>query len=176
MSTRSCIILKLRKEDIGKKLKFQEGLLPVPLDKWQHKDLDGSIWRDESGKNLCRPVVINSQYIGIYCHFDGYPSGVGSAIKECFKDYDSVLNLIVGGSCSYIENDSVRHYANRQDEKWKYLKPLQGDHQSDLITRFRDSWSEYAYLYDEERGGWLYKSICTNNPSKNGFKALRLGK
>jgi hypothetical protein len=167
MSTRSCIILKVRKEDIGKlKLKFDVSKLPVPLDKWEY---------NESGKNLCRPVPINNQYIGIYCHWDGYPSGVGAALKNHFKDYDSVLNLILGGSCSAID-DSVKHYANRVGEEWRYLAPKQGSSQKDLVSHFRNAWAEYAYLYDEERGGWLYKSICTNNSSKNGFKALRLGK
>jgi len=174
MSTRSCIILKVRKEDIGKlKLKFDVSKLPVPLGKWEYKDGDGKVWRDESGKNLCRPVPINNQYIGIYCHWDGYPSGVGAALKNHFKDYDSVLNLILGGSCSAID-DSVRHYANRVGEQWRYLAPKQGSSQKDLISYFSNAWVEYAYLYDESRG-WRYKDILGDPEkiSKNGFKPMK---
>ena len=174
MSTRSCIILKVRKEDIGKlKLKFNEKNLPIPLSKWEYKDWDGKVWRDESGKNLCRPVAINNQYIAIYCHWDGYPSGVGAALKNHFKDYDSVLNLIIGGSCSAID-DSVKHYANREGEQWRYLAPKQGSSQKDLVSYFRNAWAEYAYLYDETRG-WCYKDICGDPEkiSKNGFKPMK---
>lgn len=177
MSTRSCIILKLRKEDIGKKMKFQEGLLPVPLDKWQDKDREGNVWRDETGKNLCKPVEINNQYIGIYCHWDGYPEGVGADLKRHFKDYYSVLNLILGGSCSAI-GSNVRHYANRQGEKWEDITPKQGKYQKDLVDLFNHSWCDYAYLFDEARGEWVFKELCGKPESinKRGFKPMKLGK
>ena len=169
MATRSFIIIKVRKEDIGKEFKFNESLLPVPLDKWQEKNLDGTIWRDESGEDMCQPVVINDQYIGIYCHWDGYPSGVGAELKKHFKDYASVLNLIVGGSCSSITNGRVRHYANRQKEEWKYLVPSQGKSQSALGRVGRDSWAEYAYCFDETTG-WKCADLMNKRIS---FKAMK---
>ena len=174
MSTRSCIIVKVRKEDIGKEMKFNEGLLPVPLDKWQDKDHEGKVWRDETGKNLCKPVVINNQYIGIYCHWDGYPEGVGAELKEHFKDYNSVLNLVLGGSCSSLDGN-VRHYANRQGEKWEYLKPQQMKSKKDLTSLFKSSWAEYAYLFDEAKGIWTYKDLCGSEAtvSKRPFKELK---
>lgn len=174
MSTRSCIILKVRKEDIGKVMKFDYSKLPIPLSSWQDKDRDGKVWRDETGKNLCQPVEIDNLYIGIYCHWDGYPSGVGAELKESFKDYDSVLNLIIGGACSSIDG-SVRHYANRKKEKWAYLKPRSGKTQTNVVESFRSSWCEYAYLYDETRGGWSYKSIRgdSDKVNKRGFKLMK---
>jgi hypothetical protein len=176
MSTRSCIIVKVRKEDIGKEMKFNEALLPVPLDRWQDKDHEGKVWRDETGKNLCKPVKINDQYIGIYCHWDGYPEGVGAALKEHFKDYNSVLNLIIGGSCSHIDGENVRHYANRQGEKWGHLKPHQMKFKKDLINLFIDCWAEYAYLFDEEKGIWTYKTLMSASADiviKRPFKELK---
>ena len=169
MSTRSVIIVKVRKEDIGKEMKFNEALLPIPLDKWDYEDLDGNVWRREGGKNLCEPVVINEQYLAIYCHWDGYPSGVGAVLKEKFLDYHSVLNLVIGGACSALHSASVRHYANREGEQWDYLKPTQGKTQKEVLEPF--GWSEYAYLFDEARGGWVYKPL-TQNYDKNGFKPL----
>ena len=142
MSTRSFIILKVRKEDIGKVMKFNEGLLPKPLGKWQDKDHEGKVWRDETEQDKCQPVEIGNQFIGIYCHWDGYPDGVGSELVEHFKDYNSILNLILGGSCSSINGGVVRHYANRQGEEWEYLVPSQGKSQTELArvgTRYSHS-------------------------------------
>ena len=173
MSTRSVIIVKVRKEDIGKEMKFNKAMLPVALDNWEEKDLDGNIWRREGGKNLCEPVVINEQYLAVYCHWDGYPSGVGAVLKEKFLDYHSALNLVIGGSCSAIESTFVRHYANRQGEKWEYLKPTQGKTQKEVLKPF--TWSEFAYLFDEARGGWVYKSL-SGKADKTGFKAMPVKK
>ena len=175
MGTRSCIIVKVRKEDIGKEIKFNEQPLPAPLDKWESKDLNGKVWRDETGRDLCQPVGINSQYIGIYCHWDGYPSGIGYELKTYFKDYNSVLNLIIGGSCSSIGNGVVRHYANRQGEKWEYLLPKQGKTLKEVVTAFMRADAEYAYLYDETRGEWVYKPLygTFEKVHKIGFKTMK---
>ena len=159
MSTRSFIILKVRKEDIGKVMKFNEGLLPKPLDKWQEKDREGKVWRDETGQDKCQPVEVKDQFIGVYCHWDGYPDGgVGDELKIHFKDYNSVLNLIIGGSCSSINNGVVRHYANRQGEEWKYLVPSQGKSRAELARLGRQAWAEYAYCFDEATG-WKYADL-----------------
>ena len=132
MSTRSVIIVKVRKEDIGKEMKFNEAMLPLPLDNWELKDpTTGEVWRKEGGENLCEPVVINEQYLAIYCHWDGYPSGVGAVLKEKFLDYHSALNLVIGGAVSAIDSAYVRHYANREGEKCNNLKPTQGKTQRD---------------------------------------------
>ncbi len=174
MSTRSCIIVKVRKEDIGKEIKFDKQSLPVPLDNWESKDIDGKVWRDETGRNLCLPVKIDSQYIGIYCHWDGYPSGVGVDLKEHFKDYKSALNLVIGGSCSAL-GSKVRHYANRQGERWQYLKPKQGKTLKELVAAFIHADAEYAYLYDETRGEWVYKPLygVSEKVHKRGFKLMK---
>ena len=170
MSTRSFIIVKVRKEDIGKTMKFNEGLLPKPLDNWQEKDREGKVWRDETGQNLCQPVEIKDQFIGVYCHWDGYPDGgVGDELKTHFKDYNSVLNLILGGSCSAINDGVVRHYANRQGEEWKYLVPSQGKSQTELARVGRSSWAEYAYVFDEATG-WKYADLCNKTIR---FKAMK---
>ena len=169
MSTRSFIILKVRKEDIGKVMKFNEGLLPKPLGKWQDKDHEGKVWRDETEQDKCQPVEIGNQFIGIYCHWDGYPDGVGSELVEHFKDYNSILNLILGGSCSSINGGVVRHYANRQGEEWEYLVPSQGKSQTELARVGRSSWAEYAYSFDEATG-WKYADLCNKTIR---FKAMK---
>ena len=116
MATRSCVIIKVRPEDIGKMFKFDTNKLPkgVKLDDWLSKDLNGKVWQDERGDERSEQVELKEVYIGIYCHNDGYINGgVGDSLKAKFNDYETARNLIVGGFCSAIEDDRVRHYANR---------------------------------------------------------------
>lgn len=176
MATRSCVIIKVRPEDIGKMLKFDEKKLPngVKLDQWVYKDSDGSIWRDETGDEHSDSVKLQNAYIGIYCHWDGYiKGGVGDSLKAKFNSYDEVMNLIVGGFCSAIEDDRVRHYANRgkPDQRliydaWNDIKPVQGGSQVDVYRHIN---CEHVYLFDETRGGWLHKSVFSK---KAEFKAF----
>lgn len=174
MATRSCVIIKVRPEDIGKMFKFDTNKLPkgVKLDEWLEKDSDGKVWRDEAGEERSEPVELKEVYLGIYCHWDGYiKGGVGDSLKAKFNDYEAARNLVVGGFCSVIEDDRVRHYANRGKpeqkwiyEKWNGIKPIQGKTQKEVYERID---CQHIYLFDEARGGWLHKEIGW---SKSGFK------
>lgn len=172
MGTRSCIIVKVRPSDKGKTVKFDKRLVARELLEWVDKDREGNVWRDEKGKERSQPVTLTGDYIGIYCHWDGYVhGGVGEQLKEDYSDYLLALNLVVGGFCSSIGDEGLKHYANRGNkntpyvnEKWADIKPLQGDTQKSVFERVD---CEYIYLFDEERGGWLYKHYPLN---KNGFK------
>ena len=153
MSTRSCIILKVRKEDMGKTLGFRKSELPVRLGEWT---------RDE-GKEISKPVKIDREFIGIYCHWDGYPEGVGAALKDKFTDYKQVLNLVLGGDCSSIEKEGVVHYANREGEEWVNIYPRQCDTVAEVEDIFHGADAEYAYLFDGDTCEWSYKPLDGTN-------------
>ena len=175
MATRSCVIIKVRPEDIGKVFKFDEKKLPkgVKLDEWLEKDSTGKIWRDETGDERSQNVKLQSAYMGIYCHWDGYvKGGVGDALKANFNGYEAAKNLVIGGFCSAIENGRIRHYANRGKpdqrliyEKWDDIKPKQANTQVDIYKHIDCA---HVYLFDETRGGWLHKEAYDH---KAGFKA-----
>lgn len=156
MSTRSVIMIKVRKCDIGKVVKFSKDNLPcgVTLSEW-----DG----EECGPELSEPILLNKNYIGIYCHNDGY--SIGGILKDSFKTYDEVLNLISGGSCSYIERDirnenhfNMFHYANRKLKiypiSWDNIVPRQGAMMQDVYSVID---SEYVHFFDEKNGWKMYK-------------------
>lgn len=42
----------------------------------------------------------NNTIDGIYCHFDGYPAGVGRVLKESYTDVCAVRELIAHGDIS----------------------------------------------------------------------------
>ena len=150
MSTPSRIIIKLRKEDIGRKIKFDPNKLPLPLGNWIYKNQNGRVWRDERDKEKSREITLKGEYIGIYCHWDGYIEGVGEVLKNCFNDYETALNLIAGGWLSGICSGEVNHYANRMGWKWSDIKPLQGS-----LNYLRENiYGQHEYIFDDN---WFTK-------------------
>lgn len=148
MSTPSRIILKLKKEDIGRKIKFNPKKLPIPLYDWIGRDDNGKIWLDQKGVEKSKEVTLKGEYIGIYCHWDGDLYSTGLVLSEDFNDYEIALNLIVGGFCSGIANGHVAHYANRKGTKWADEKPIQGS--IDIIRS--QIYGQYEYIF--ENGSW----------------------
>ena len=135
MSTNSNIIVKVNKSDIGSTALFDASKLDVPEVYW------GKAIGNEKGVE--KPVEITEEYIGIYCHWDGYLDGVGKALKEHFNTYDKALNLVLGGSCSAIGNNGgIVRYATREGEEWDFVKPKQSDNPISLAKE------EYNYLFE----------------------------
>lgn len=96
---------------------------------------------------MSREITITKKYLGIYCHHDGYPNGVGASLVKNFNEFGLALNLIVGGDCSVIYDKELRRYATRKGENWKYIQPKQ----LDKIQKVSDD-SEYLYIFI--RGRW----------------------
>lgn len=81
MSTRSNIAIRLRPEDRNKTFKTP--------------------WGEKVSPN-------GAEYLNVYCHNDGYPSGVGADLEDMFNggSYEEALEYILQGdrsttSCSY---------------------------------------------------------------------------
>ena len=140
MATRSCIIVKVRNSDVGTTQKYSDEKSKAPANNW-----------GGDGVDKCEDVKIEKPYIGVYCHWNGSPSGVGASLKVFANTYERALNLVLGGSISNIEEDEFTHYANRKGEEWEYIKPIQGDTAIDVNAEVDE---DYAYLFDEDNGGW----------------------
>lgn len=139
MSTNANIIVKVKKSDIGLVALYDAKKLDVPESHW-----------DDLFNGIEENVKITNEYIGIYCHWDGYIAGVGYALKEHFKTYEKALNLVLGGSCSYIDDDgSIMRYATRKGEKWDSLQPKQSDNPISLANQ------EFNYLFEDGCWKWL---------------------
>ena len=139
MSTNANIIVKVKKSDIGLVALYDAKKLDVPESHW-----------DDLFNGIEEKVKIDNEYIGIYCHWDGYIAGVGYALKEHFKTYEKALNLVLGGSCSYIDDDgSIMRYATRKGENWNSLQPKQSDNPMELANQ------EFNYLFEDGSWKWL---------------------
>lgn len=141
MATRSCIIVKVRENEIGTTQKYSDEKSKAPASSW-----------GGSGINKCEDVKIEKPYIGVYCHWDGYPSGVGASLKSFADTYERALNIVLGGSISSVSEDSFTHYANRDGEIWSHIAPIQGDTAIDVNAKVDE---DYCYLFDEDNGGWI---------------------
>ena len=136
MSTRSNISIKLKEGDIGKTLR-------VDLQKLR---------KDPSNIDNFGDVELNGNYATVYSHFDGYPEGVGRVLFDNFNNYDSALNLILGGSmsCPGI-GDDWKPYALRDGEEWEHLTPK-------ITNEEPEALNDYLYLFN--MGRWWIK--CYN--------------
>ena len=152
MSTHAKIIMKVPEEYKGMIVKFNKSLLPIELKEWYDKDDNGKVWLDQRGGEKSECVELKGDYIGIYCHWDG--DKIGKVLKELFTDKKALLNLIVGGHCSYIEHYGVRHYANRDfATTWSEIKPIQGSRE-----KVEESiYGHYEYLFVNT---WTKRKVC----------------
>ena len=108
----------------------------------------------------------------IYCHWDGYPDGVGATLIEHYKDHGKVQSLInlgdisslgpkVKGSSSHSfdnpEGDTTVAYGRDRGEKGvdKRLHPS-------VVGFFKGDIEEWGYLFTQE-GEWLVKSGWGSN-------------
>lgn len=135
MATRSNICLILNKEDIGKVMKFDETKLPKGVTCYNEF------------LNKVEEVTLEKPVLEIYHHWDGYPDGVGKTLLKQYNDYNTILNLLLGGDASSINGDSVCQYCAWVGEDWERVKPKQLD---------KPSFNE-EYLYKFENGVWYFR-------------------
>lgn len=113
MSTRSNIAIKLKDKDINKVfMNYTNG------HEYEFKP--------------------QKKYLQIYCHWDGYPEGVGENLRQNFSTYEEALNLILEGDCS----TPGEPYTSR------------GEHYSDLMPRemdYPELEEEFLYIFEDDK-------------------------
>jgi hypothetical protein len=116
---------------------------------------------DDSGNKVIK---------SIYCHFDGYASGVGETLMENYQDREKVEALISLGDISFLREEIIPtgpHSFNypqkgvtvayHRDRGEKFKSPRIN---SSVREFFLSDIEEYGYLFTEE-GEWLFKSCTT---------------
>lgn len=137
MATRCNIAVKVKEEDFNKELKFDITKLPK-----------GFKYADKYIESICSIKTDSEKpYLQIYCHWDGYPSGVGDVLINYFNDYETALNLVLGGFASCVEVGNVVQYCAWRNDDWDDVKPEKLDIPHE----------EEAYLYVFEDGKWQHE-------------------
>ena len=93
---------------------------------------------EEAGGRF-RYGVDNGNVLQIYCHWDGYPKGVGKDLLNDFNSYDAALKLILEGDHS----TPYEPYTGR-GEDWVSNRP---DQRIEPIC-----YEEYLYVFKD--GAW----------------------
>jgi hypothetical protein len=117
---------------------------------------------DDSGNKVIK---------SIYCHFDGYSSGVGKTLMDNYQDREKVETLISLGDISFLREEITPtgpHSFNypqkgvtvayHRDRGEKLKSPRIN---SSVREFFLSDIEEYGYLFTEE-GEWLFKSAARN--------------
>jgi hypothetical protein len=97
----------------------------------------------------------DKQVFFVYCHFDGYPTGVGRMLKEYYYKPESVIDLLSFGNISSLAStieDTVFYGRDRQETD---QGPTEITYDEFLPSSGSgDSGIEYRYLFDEYTEEW----------------------
>ena len=99
----------------------------------------------------CKRVRL-PKYITFYHHWDGYPDRLGEILKDEYSDYDTLLNLALGGNYSTIIEGLMPYIG--LGNHWK-------DQKADCSDEIPERQGCYQYLY--KNGIWYYRQIGSNN-------------
>ncbi len=79
----------------------------------------------------------------IYCHYDGYPAGVGTTLMEHYTSAEKVEALINAGSVESLE-------MNPSNGKPNSTQPVYCESINDLISDADKMGAEWVYLYNND--------------------------
>lgn len=99
----------------------------------------------------------------IYCHYDGYPDGVGKTLVEHYTDPDKIAALIALGDLSVLGKDIgvKQDFGNPAEGTCLAYGRDRGETSVDAVTdvdevafrkRAAEGWEEYVYLWAD--GDW----------------------
>ena len=91
----------------------------------------------------------------IYCHFDGYLSGVGKLLKEYYTTQPKVQALIELGDISSLDMTPTSTVAYHRD-RGEDLNQLE---HKDIESFFNGNIEQYGYLFTKDNR-WLVSTFC----------------
>ena len=114
----------------------------------------------------CTDSFGNKIVKSIYCHWDGYPEGVGQKLQDHFLDREKVAALIELGAISFLEKEVAPTgphsfespqpgvvVAYHRDRGEDFIEPRVD---ASVAEFFNSDIEQYGYLFTEE-GEWLVK-------------------
>lgn len=162
MSTGSFVVIKVAKEMKGKEVKFT---LNGQWDSEKHEDV--------KGKEITIKVPKTKKYMGIYVHWDGYPSGVGTEVAKIPLN-ELTDTMYKGDRSSLAANDMESAlYLNRGE---KNVMPHFFKDLKEAVQYAANSWCKYVYFKTENRtyGISIYNDCEIENSKGNQYKKIVL--
>jgi len=100
-------------------------------------------------------VVKNGVIFTSYCHFDGYVSGVGKTLAECYDSQEAAEKLVMGGDMRSVEDDLLNIYRYEGGMGPRVLNGF------DIPPSYYNCGQEYEYLFQD--GEWNYREEGTRD-------------
>lgn len=92
----------------------------------------------------------DESYDAIYCHWDGYPDGVGKTLRENYNTLLKAHELIGRGDLSSLGTSlEASQFFTSKGEK---LKKHYAENIEELKNLASGMWAEYAYAFED--GKW----------------------
>lgn len=133
----------------------------------------------------------NGSIDSIYCHSDGYLEYNGVMLNTMYINPEKVNKLIGLGDISFLERcinpDPTTEHSFDYDKRQKYVTVAyhrdRGDKLEETSSRhyksmkeylksFEDSWYEFAYMFDEGTGKWLWSDVPYGKNKEMNFISL----
>lgn len=108
----------------------------------------------------------NGEVVGVYCHWDGYPEGVGATLKARVTTESEAMALVSGGDISTIHGEDEEgklkplYYRDRKGEAWSSIEPKTHDTEEDFWA-YAEQEGFYGYLFVPDNygdGDWVAKT------------------
>ena len=88
--------------------------------------------------------------LGIYCHWDGYPSNNGVLLRDNYTTAESVKALLAEGDMSSLGDSVDECTFYRRDRGEDYVDAIVYDSVEDLV----ENGEEYIYVFTKD-GSWI---------------------
>lgn len=110
----------------------------------------------------------------VYCHFDGYPEGVGKTLLENYTNEHKIRYLISLGDMSsldeFIETDMPHSFENPRKGVCVFYNRDRGENDcesrtyrlSNIAQEAMENGIEYVYCYDTESKKWNFIDVWDN--------------
>ena len=126
-------------------------------------------------------IKTEDKILSVYCHWDGYPEGVGATLKTHYQDPAKIQSLMDLGSLSVLGSEigERQDFDNREtrNEEWclaygrdrgeKDTSAKEWESIDALVNNVKSSDQEYLYLHDN---GWKYLDL--DQVEKSGWQTL----
>lgn len=154
MSTRSNIAIILRPEDRNLSLNVMDERfddyrpnMRCPNCRSQKEENMEDIFPD------CEPK--GNAVLQIYCHWDGYPEGVGEDLQNGYNTYENALALILGGDLSSLYQYYSYPYSLGKNEDASRCAPT-------VLQKAKLN-EEYLYVFDYKTNQWFVQEYGSSD-------------
>ena len=107
-----------------------------------------------------------------YCHFDGYPHGVGHTLVKHYSDIEKVKELLSFGDMSFlapkVTPDGIHNFNTPEQDVTVFYGRDRAETDVDSVTTSMDEYlsSKYSsgidYLYLLKDGNWFLRNTYEN--------------